>query len=455
MEKCNKKTIAMAIGLVFVLGFTLVVGCTQTQAKSTTAETQITSGDEAKTSATEVETSKSSSSAAAEPVTLSFLNLNPESGPAVNEIVADFMAENPNIIIKHEYMNSRQYDQKIQNLAAAKNLPDILTVQMFTQYRQMAKEGLLMDLRDTDIIKSGRFLDSALTALKLEDGNVFGTTWDMMGVGAFYNIDMFDKAGLSIPKTWDEFVNVCETFKAKGITPIISALGDDWTSMYIVQSLVTNIAYANNPNYDADFVSGKEKFNSESWIKTFEIIKGIYDKGYFGDNPMGGKYEQSLADFANGKAAMQIIGNWVIPVYREDNPNLKLGFFPVPFTQYTNDLHAVFESELGMGIAANSKYKTEALKFFDYFYSKKPYEKFLMGKKSFTALNDVSVPFDDSAKYMTENYVSTGKMYPYISRQWPIGEDLLMYKMFQEIMLGSKTTDAALNEMDKYYAENK
>lgn len=389
------------------------------------------------------------------PVTLSFLNLNPESGPIVDEIVSDFMALNPGIIIEHEYMNSRQYDQKIQSLAASNDLPDIMTVQMFTQYRQMAKDGLLMDLRDTDIITGGRFSDVALTALQIEDGTVFGTTWCMMGVGAFYNIDLFDQHGLKIPTTWEEFLNVCDTLKSAGVTPIVSSLGDDWTTMYPNQCFITNYAYPDNPDYDNEFVAGVHKFNSEPWIHTFTNFKLMYDSGYFGDSPMGGKYEQSLSDFANGKAAMQIIGNWVIPVYRELNPDLNFSFFPIPVLDSADDLYAVFESELGMGIAAGSSHQAEALTFFEYFYSPDVYAKFLNGKKGFSAVTDVDVEFDECVSYINKNFVITGKMYPYVTRLWPAGGDLQLYKMTQEMLMGTKSIEQALDEMDVYYAQNK
>ena len=38
--------------------------------------------------------------------------------------------------------------------------------------------------------------------------------------GFFYNIDMFEQLGLEPPETWSEFLDVCETLKQNGITPL-------------------------------------------------------------------------------------------------------------------------------------------------------------------------------------------------------------------------------------------
>ncbi|HUV08943.1 MAG TPA: ABC transporter substrate-binding protein, partial [Spirochaetia bacterium] len=233
-------------------------------------------------------------------VTLTMLDLNPEGAPSIEALNKSFMEKNPDITIEYEAMASRQYDQRIQALAASNDLPDILTTQMFPQYKEMAANSLFMDLTDTKIVKSGIFDDIAATCL-VKNGKVYGLTWNHLAVGAFYNKDIFAKYGLDIPLNWDEFLKVSKTLKQNGVTPIVSDLGDGWCSMYIINNAVGNMIYGKNPGYDADLLAGKEKLNSPVWNKIFERIKYVYDEGYYGENPMGGKYEQSLSDFANGK----------------------------------------------------------------------------------------------------------------------------------------------------------
>ncbi len=387
-------------------------------------------------------------------VTITMLDLNPEGSPFIEALNKSFMEQNPGIIIEYEAMSSRQYDQRIQALAAANDLPDIVTTQMFPQYKLMAKNNLFMDLTNTDIVKSGIFDDIAATCL-VKDDKVYGLTWNHLAVGAFYDKDIFAKYGLDIPLNWDEFLNACRTLKTNGVTPIVSDLGDGWTCMYIINNAVGNKIYSKNPDYDKDLMSGKVKLNSPEWNDIFEKIKYIYDQGYYGENPMGGKYEQSLSDFANRKGAMHIIGTWVIPVFNQLNPDLNYSMFPVPFNEKGKEVYITLEGELGMSIAANSDHKEEALKYFEYFFTRKPYEGYLKGKKGFSAVKGIDVAFDPSVQYIVDNYLSKGKTTPYFSRQWPAGMDALLFKVFQEMMLGTKAIPAALAELDIYLAENK
>ncbi len=386
-------------------------------------------------------------------VTLTMLDLNPEGSPFISALNKSFMEKNPDIVLEYEAMNSRQYDQRIQALAASGDLPDICTTQMFPQYKQMAANNLFMDLTDTAIVKSGKFDNIAATCL-VKDGKVYGLTWNHLAVGAFYNTEIFAKYNLSVPTNWDEFLSVCETLKKNGVTPIVSDLGDGWCSMYILNNAAGNLIYGKNPNYDAELLAGKHKLTDPVWQEIFEKVKYIYDKGYYGENPMGGKYEQSLSDFANGKGAMHIIGTWVIPVFDQVNPNLKYSLFPVPFNKKGEDVFITLEGELGMSIAANSKNKEAALKYFEYFFSEEPYKAYLNGKKGFSAVKGINVAFHPSVSYIVDNYLSKGKTTPYFSRVWPAGMDALLFKVFQEVMMGTKTVPVALDELEKYLRDN-
>jgi raffinose/stachyose/melibiose transport system substrate-binding protein len=332
-------------------------------------------------------------------------------------------------------------------------MPDICTTQMFPQYKAMAASGLFMDLTNSKIVKSGIFDNIAATCL-VKNGKVYGLTWNHLAVGAFYNKDLFAKAGVSIPKDWDEFVAVGTALKASGVTPIISSLGDGWTSMYPINNAAGNLIYGANPKYDEDLVSGKAKLTDPVWKDIFDKLKGIYDKGFFGESPMGGKYEQSLSDFANGKAAMQVIGTWVIPVYDEVNPKLNYSLFPIPFNKKGQQTYITLEGELGMSISATSKHKDEAMRYFEFFYTKDPYTTYLQGKKGFSAVKNINVAFHPSVQYVVDNFLSKGKTTPYFSRAWPAGLDALQFKVFQEVMMGTKQVGPALEELEKFFREN-
>jgi len=395
--------------------------------------------------------------AAGEKAVLTMLDLNPEGGPAIDATIALFQKKNPNIEIQHTTMNSRQYDQRIQALAASGDMPDIATVQTNPQYKQMALNGIFTDLRATALLKGGTLDGLGVSAYTVGDGLVYGTSWNYLAVGAFYNTDIFATYKLDIPKDYPAFLKVCQTLKDNGVLPIISAMGDGWTTVYPLYCAGINLVYAKDgyPAWDKALVTGTKKFNSPDWVESFKRVKQLDEKGYFGENALGGKYEQSLSDFANGKGAMLLIGSWVIPVFLQQNPNLHFSMFPIPFNDPGQTLYTLLESELGMAISKSSKYQKEALSYFDFFYTKEPYEAYLNLKKGFSNVKGINVAFDPSVKYIADNYLVTGKTFPFMFREWPAGTDLLMYKLFQEVLLNQTAIPAALEQMDDYFTKNK
>jgi ABC-type glycerol-3-phosphate transport system substrate-binding protein len=115
----------------------------------------------------------------------------------------------------------------------------------------------------------------------------------------------------------------------------------------------------------------------------------------------------------------------------------------------------MFESELGMAIAKTSKHVKEAETYMNFFYTKEPYEAYLKLKKGFSNIKGINVAFDPSVKYIADNYLVTGQTFPYMSREWPSGQDLLMFKLFQQVMLNQITIPNALDQMDQYFKANK
>jgi raffinose/stachyose/melibiose transport system substrate-binding protein len=52
------------------------------------------------------------------------------------------------------------------------------------------------------------------------DGHIYMITGDIVGTGFFYNKTEFDKLGLKIPETWEEFTTVQQAIKDDGMIPV-------------------------------------------------------------------------------------------------------------------------------------------------------------------------------------------------------------------------------------------
>lgn len=166
--------------------------------------------------------------------------------------------------------------------------------------------------------------------VRAEDGKIYGFPFlSVPGVHGFtYNKDIFTQCGVSVPKTWSEFLDVCQTIKDKGITPIHMPK-DSW----VPQILMTdNFAKTLGKDKVEEF-SKKVATNKMKWADVPEFAEVIdkylelYKKGYINDDFTSATYDDSIAALAEGKAAMHFNGDFFAASVLEANPKANISMF--------------------------------------------------------------------------------------------------------------------------------
>ncbi len=143
----------------------------------------------------------------------------------------------------------------------------------------------------------------------------------------FYNQSLFDKAGITeVPKTWAEFLAVCEKLKAAGITPLTS---DD---AYINTNFGYHLArLIGNDNVEKVVTEGLWA-EEPAVLKVAQAYEDLAKKGYFSEYiesnvwPNGQNVELAL-----GEVAMYLNGSWLPNEVKDmTGPDFKWGCFSYP-----------------------------------------------------------------------------------------------------------------------------
>src|SRR4029079_10731098 len=152
---------------------------------------------------------------AADPLTLSFLVDNaPNTGDWANQLRADFEAANPDIKIDIEQRpGGADGDNLVKTKLATGDMSDVFNYHSSSPFQQINPTQNLVDLSkepwQADVLPSFKQVVTA------SDGSVRGAPFGAaMGGGILYNIPIFKELGLSVPKTWDEFMANNEKIKA-------------------------------------------------------------------------------------------------------------------------------------------------------------------------------------------------------------------------------------------------
>ncbi|MEV2217599.1 extracellular solute-binding protein [Streptomyces sp. NPDC050997] len=101
---------------------------------------------------------------------------------------------------------------KLSNAARAGNAPDVATIE-YPQIPGFAIDGVARDI--TDLVGDGlrgKLLPQAL-GLTTFQGRVFSVPLDVEPMVMHYRADLFDRFGLQVPGTWDEFAELARTVR--------------------------------------------------------------------------------------------------------------------------------------------------------------------------------------------------------------------------------------------------
>lgn len=120
------------------------------------------------------------------------------------------------------------------------------------------------------------------------------------------NPQVFEKAGAKVPTTLDELFVAADQLKAAGFQPLAHG-GQPWQDSTVFESLV--LSMLGPKGYHAAFVELDEKtLTGEPMVEVFRTLQRL--GGYMDPNRAGRDWNIAAADVINGKAGMQIMGDW-------------------------------------------------------------------------------------------------------------------------------------------------
>ena len=137
------------------------------------------------------------------------------------------------------------------------------------------------------------------------NGTYFGTPVGAQGFALYVHKGNLQKAGVNpnkAPRTWSEFIAVCDALKKVGVDPIGISGADAYTLSWFWGGLMPQ----DMPN-DADinqFIAGKIKMTDPRISKSLQYTTETYKRGYWAAGWQDKKFSDVEADFIAGKIGM-------------------------------------------------------------------------------------------------------------------------------------------------------
>jgi raffinose/stachyose/melibiose transport system substrate-binding protein len=315
-----------------------------------------------------------------ENITITFQNIYPDPTDPKNgmlkKIVNDYQTKNPGIKIELDSLNTDQQKLKLKTQAASKEVPDITIVNPSAQMKPFVDAGLFAPLNDMvtqnglkDTFQSGILdwytFNNNLYALP--DGNNIGVV--------YYNKELFQQAGVQVPKTFEEMVSTVKALKAKGIQPMAIGEKDSWTGSFLFMNVL--LRTNGGPGFLKDVVDGKKTFNDPAFIDAVASFQDLIQAGAFQEGATSFDYNAGENLFKTGKAAMYFMGTWATGGIETSSVNGKVGVFKFPTVKGKgNPDEFMLAPGSAFAISANSKHLKETKDFLNYFMLNFPKEAF-------------------------------------------------------------------------------
>jgi len=265
---------------------------------------------------------------------LSFWHIQ-TSGPAkeaVEAAVGRFEQRHPGVTVKATPYENDAFKLKLRAAMGADEPPDVFHTWGGGPLKTLVDAGKVLDL-------TGRFEASwrstiveSVLSFCIFDGKVYAVPADI-GVALFwYNTKIFEANGLKPPANYSEFMDVVKKLKAGGVIPISLGMKDAWPGAFYFVYLSNRLG-GSGPFVNA--AEGRGSFEAPCFVEAGRKVAELAALDVFPRDFLSIGYDESRKLFFEEKAAMILMGTWIIAHARKEKPEFleKMDCFPFPVVE--------------------------------------------------------------------------------------------------------------------------
>jgi multiple sugar transport system substrate-binding protein len=380
----------------------------------------------------------------------------------INELVAKFEKENPDIKIKQMPVEEDSYNTKIVTLASSGKLPAVLEVGQ-DYAKVMDKDELIdKDAVKKIITKVGEknYYEGALKLMRTEDGKSYtGAPVSGWVQGIWYNKEMLAAKGFAEPKNWADVMAIAKAFTDKGNKKYGIALPT--VEGGFSEQAFSQFALSNNANVLDN--KGKLNMNTPEMKEALTYYKELSQYTMPGSNDT----TEVKDAYMNGTTPMAVYSTYLLPSVFEEGNAKNIGF-AIP-TQKTK---AVFGTVSALTISSglDDNQKEAAQKFVTFMSKPENMTKWVLmspgGAQPVSSLvtenadyqaNEVVKAFGDLSTEIAASFndiqvfgLVEGKNF---SKMGDVTSSAVIPKMVNSVTVGGKDVDSEIKNAEKTLKE--
>lgn len=392
------------------------------------------------------------------------------SGTDVNEVAVieqlceNFMRENPDIILRMQTSSKGIYTENLKIKAALNEFPDILQVYNPGMFEQA---GMLGEIPEevAGLLENPFRIEGTAYAVPL-----YTTTY-----GIIYNQALFKSNGIEPPGTYEEFLEICQKLKERGVTPL--AIGGSRSDM---------LGYWLNYFYQIDVVSripdwqelrdrGEVSFRDEEVLSMLRDYKELMSSEYILEDSINMDDNQLVTHLVNSDVAMVYSGPWMFSQILDASPQagdsdkntygeeiedsrgaFRIGWFFMPDREGSPVAMTIDSAKWAISreCGENPEKKRAAALFFRYFYEKTNYRNVLQSMYAIpTTKEAILYPAIPAQQGLLVDYRYADKSAEYFgSGKTQEGFEDYLYKIADSVIADSMSIETAVEKLDEKWS---
>lgn len=194
---------------------------------------------------------------------------------STTEAIKAFEAQNPGVIVNTEPSGWDGYLSRLSTQLAGNTEPDVMQINwnwlvIFSKngdgFYDINKQANIIDLQQ---------FSSQGKQLVTMNGKLNGVPVAMTGRSMYYNPELWKKAGLSYPQTWEQMLAAGPVFKSK--------LGEDYYPFILANHDTTIMTFLHSwmvQKYNISMINPQTKtfnYSREQWLEYFGLYKKLVD----------------------------------------------------------------------------------------------------------------------------------------------------------------------------------
>lgn len=236
---------------------------------------------------------------------------------ALDQVIQEYNGSQGTYEVTAKYVPFADFKKQLSIGASADELPDIAILDS-PDHASYVDMGIFEDLTGKFDVSS--YYEGTVNSCTV-DGKLYGVPFGANCLALYYNEDMLNAAGCSVPTTWNELKETAKALTTDSVTglALCSVQNEEGTFNFVPWLWSTG--------------AGSYDIANENGIRALTFIQDLINEGVMSKECINWTQGDVMNQFISGNVAMMENGPWQIPTMQAEAPDLNWKVTLIPKDQ--------------------------------------------------------------------------------------------------------------------------